>query len=80
METNINLFAHSKKLFYAIMESQYETNRRSFLDFPSKTKWLDKEWSTFKNNNPEILGLKYDKENQDWVHEYEGGLVRTILK
>ncbi len=80
MKDNVNLFNHSKKLFYTIMECQYDVHERGYLDFPSKAKWLNEEWEIFKSNNTDLLGLKYDKTDDSWVYEYEGGLVRTILK
>ena len=79
MKHNINLFDHSKKLFYTIMENEYESHRRGYIDFPSKTVWLNEKWELFKKNNTTLLGLVWDKENKDWVYEYEGGLVRTII-
>jgi len=80
MKHNINLYNYSKKLFYVVMENEYESHRRGYLDFPSKTAWLNQQWRLFMENNIELLGFKYDKENKDWVYEYEGGLVRTILR
>ena len=79
MKTNINLFEHSKKLFYTVMDEQYETHRRGYIDFPSKSKWLNQQWELFKSNNPKLLGLTYDPTSKDWFHEHEGGIVRTII-
>lgn len=79
MIPNINLYEHSKKIFYAIMDTQYESHRRGYFDFPTKTKWLNDEWKLFIENNPELVGLKYDDKNDDWVHEYENGLIRVII-
>jgi hypothetical protein len=79
MKHNINLYQYSKELFYTIMEDEYEIHRQGYLDFPSKTVWLNEQWKLFVKNNIELLNLKYDKENKDWVYEYESGLVRIIL-
>jgi hypothetical protein len=78
MKHNINLYQHSKKLFYIIMENEYEIYRQGCFDFPSKPVWLNEQWKLFVKNNIELLNFKYDKENKDWVYEYEGGLIRII--
>ena len=76
----MNIYAHSEKVFKAAMESEYHSYRRGAFDFPTEEEWLEDMWKTFVANNPELVGLKWDEENKDWVHQYPAGMVRVILK
>lgn len=80
MKSPINLYTYSQEIFRKVMSDEYENHRRGLFDFPSKEKWLDDQWNLFCLNNPKLVGLTYDKKNEDWVHEYVGGSVRKILK
>jgi len=79
MKSHINLFEHSRKVFYESTDHYYEVARRGLFDFPTKGEWLNDEWRLFCRNNPELVGLEWDEENGEWVHEYEGGSVTVIL-
>lgn len=74
-----NIYDHSEKVFKEAMRSQYEMHRRGVFNYPSIEEWLAQEWRRFCLNNPDLVGLTYDEENKDWVHKYEGGLIRVIL-
>lgn len=78
MKPNINVYEQSKKVFFAAMRSQYEIFRNGYIDFPTEDKWLQQEWMLFVENNPELLQLRKTSQG-DYIHEYEGGLVRVII-
>lgn len=76
---NIDAYALIEKAVKKSISLYYETCKRGYIDFPNKQKWVNDEFKLFRQNNPELFKLKYDKQNEDFVFEYEGGLHRIIL-